>query len=154
MALDASGTAGGVQSGQSLAVARSRCRDLLTLPADLTYYDGVSNGIGEALAGVVDRVEPAGRGRFHLRGDAGIQSGLWPEHRRGLELARLPDVAAGVDRVVALEPESALPERRRVFAASLRPMSLPQPVQVATLESGVPQRVGARPVQRVQDRGR
>ena len=387
--LDASGEAQGVQSGQSLALALSRCRDLLTLPADLTYYDGVSNGIDEALAGVVDRIEPAGRGccylgldgmaemyrgetglfdallatcqpefrprlgvargkfpafcaaalatasevqRVHggseavaawlatlpvgwlplaatdverlqtfgirtlgqlaalplaatqaqlgwaglrawelargidreplrpqtapeqvterlafpfplvgaqmlrpalealtgrawgrsilrnrcagcvqlegslteggvwryarafrmpacapdaavsalvnglaavgrdgasryptgelddlsltltnLRGDAGIQSGLWPEHRRGLELARLPDVAAGVDRVVALEPESALPERRRVFAASLRPLSLPQPVQVATLKSGVPRRVGARPVQRVQD---
>ena len=61
----------------------------------------------------------------NLRGDAGIQSGLWPEHRRGLELARLPDVAAGVDRVVALEPDSALPERRRVFAASLRPLTPP-----------------------------
>ena len=78
----------------------------------------------------------------NLRGDAGIQSGWWPEHRRGLELARRPDVAAGVDRVVALEPESALPKRRRVFAASLRPLSLPQPVQVTTLGSGVPRRVG------------
>ena len=78
----------------------------------------------------------------NLRGDAGIQSGWWPEHRRGLELARRPDVAAGVDRVVALEPESALPERRRVFAASLRPLSLPQPVQVTTLGSGVPRRMG------------
>ena len=387
--LDASGEAEGVQSGQSLALALSRCRDLLTLPADLTYYDGLYNGIGEALAGVVDRIEPADGGRFYLgldgmaemyrgetglfdallatcqpefrprlgvargkfpafcaaalatagevervhggfeavaawlatlpvgwlpleaadverlqtfgirtlgqlaalplaaaqaqlgwaglrawelshgidreplrpkaapeqvterlafpfpmvgsqmlrpalealagrawtrsilrnrcagcvqlegslteggvwrygrafrmpacspyaavsalvnglaavgrdgasryptgeldelsltltnlRGDAGIQSGLWPEHRRGLELARLPDVAAGVDRVVALEPESPLPERRRVFAASLRPLSLPQPVQVATLGTGVPRRVGAKPVKRVQD---
>ena len=87
----------------------------------------------------------------NLRGDAGIQSGLWPEHRRGLELSRLPDVAAGVDRVVALEPESPLPERRRVFAASLRPLSRPEPVQVATLGAGVPKRVGVRPVKRVQD---
>ena len=86
-----------------------------------------------------------------FRGDAGIQSGLWPEHRRGLELSRLPDIAGNVDRIVPLEPNSPLPERRRVFAGSLRPLSMPEPVQVAALGSGVPQRVNSRPVKRVQD---
>ena len=99
--LDASGAAEGVQSGQSLALALSRCRDLLTLPADLTYYDGVSNGIGEALAGVVDRIEPAGRGRFYLgldgmaemyRGETGLFDALLttcqPEFRPRLGVAR------------------------------------------------------------------
>ena len=103
MVLDASGEAAGVQSGQSLALALAlaRCRDLLTLPADLTYYDGVSNDIGKALAGVVDRIEPAGWGRFYLgldgmaemyRGETGLFDALLatcqPEFRPRLGVAR------------------------------------------------------------------
>lgn len=58
--------AAGVRAGQPLTGALSRCADAVTLTADARRLTEVNDALLTALFGVVDRVEPAGPGRFYL----------------------------------------------------------------------------------------
>ena len=74
----------------------------------------------------------------------GRQTGLWPTERRG---ASVP-VVAGVERPVALSPDSPLPERRWALGSEFRPLGQPAAVSVIAREDR-PKSVDARPVERV-----
>ncbi len=76
----------------------------------------------------------------------GRQTGLWPAERRG---ASVP-VIAGVERAVALSPDSPLPERRWALGSEFRPLAQPAAASVAA-HKGRPKLVDARQVERIID---
>lgn len=72
-----------------------------------------------------------------LSPEVGRQSTLWSRPPR-----RVPPEIDGVERLVRLAPNSALPERRWAFASSLAPLSMPSPVRV-NCNGDTPRRIGA-----------
>ncbi len=82
--------------------------------------------------------------------ESGRQATIWRKER----VVAAGDIP-GVDRLAALVPESALPERRWALGAALRPLNLPAKAAVDTAR-GVPRRVRTddtrwRPVEQVAD---
>ena len=67
----------GVRAGQALTATLSHCRDAVVLSLDRQHMDELDTGFLAGLFDVVDRVEPAGWGRFHidLRGLAAMYGG-------------------------------------------------------------------------------
>lgn len=85
-----------------------------------------------------------------LTPEIGLQATIWQRER----VANISDVA-GVERLAALVPRSAMPERRWALGASLAPLSLPAKASVEAV-GGAPRRVRTdgrrwRPVERVVD---
>ncbi len=86
-----------------------------------------------------------------LTAETGCQATIWQPER----VANIGDVA-GVERLAAMVPGSAMPERRWALDASLRPLNLPAKASVESV-SGAPRRVKTgdrhwRPVEQVVDR--
>ena len=76
----------------------------------------------------------------------GRQTGLWPTERRG---AAVP-VINGLERPVALSPDSPLPERRWALGSEFQPLGQPAAVSV-TAHQDCPRSVDSRPVQTIID---
>ncbi len=86
-----------------------------------------------------------------LTAETGRQATIWQRER----VANIGDVA-GVERLAAMVPGSALPERRWALDASLRPLNVPAKASVEPV-GGAPRRVKTgdrywRPVEQVVDR--
>ena len=118
-----------------------------------------AEGLSAALLAALNAHDSRGRGRWPdaalldlsltvsgLTTLGGRQTGLWPSERRG---ASVP-VITGVDRPVALSPDSPLPERRWALGSEFRPLGQPAAVSV-TARDDCPKSVDARPVERVVD---
>ena len=100
-----------------------------------------ADGLSAALLAALNARDSRGRGRWPdaalldlsltvsgLTPLRGRQSGLWPTERRG---APLPAIS-GVERPVALSPDSPLPERRWALGAEFRPLGRPVAAAVTT----------------------
>ncbi len=86
-----------------------------------------------------------------LTAETGLQATIWQPER----VVSIGDVA-GVERLAAMAPGSALPERRWALGASLRPLIVPDRASVESV-GGAPRRVNIdnrrwRPVAEVVDR--
>ena len=93
LVVDASPEARGVRAGQTLTEALSRCAEAMVLAIDDRYLSSFNDDLMHALFRVVDRVEPAGYGRFYLdlSGMAAMYGGA-----DALALAILSAVDAGL----------------------------------------------------------
>ena len=125
------------------------------LPRPATSADGLR----VALLAALNAQDSRGRGRWPdaalldlslavsgLTPLRGRQAGLWPSERRG---ASVP-VITGVERPVALSPDSPLPERRWALGSEFRPLGQPAAVSV-TAHQDCPKSVDSRPVQTIID---
>ena len=126
------------------------------LPRPAATADGLSGALLVAL----NAHDSRGRGRWPdaalldlsltvsgLTPLRGRQIGLWPAERRG---ASVP-VIAGVERPVALSPDSPLPERRWALGPEFRPLGQPAAVSVIAHQDHCPRSVDAWPVERIVD---
>ena len=85
-----------------------------------------------------------------LTAETGLQASIWQQER----VANVGDVA-GVERLAAMAPMSAMPERRWALGASLSPINLPVSASVESVR-GAPRRVRTgdtrwRPVEQLVD---
>lgn len=125
---------------------------------------GSSDDLARALLAGLGARNAAGGGRWpdaplldlsltvrDLTAETGRQATIWQRER----VTSIADVA-GVERLAAMLPGSALPERRWALGASLRPLNVPDRASVESL-GGTPRRIRTdgrrwRPVEQVVDR--
>ena len=118
-----------------------------------------ADGLSASLLAALNAHDSRGRGRWPdaalldlaltvsgLAPLRGRQTGLWPTERRG---AFVPMVT-GVDKPVALSPDSPLPECRWALGSEFRPLGQPAAVSV-TAHDDCPKSVDCRPVKRIVD---
>lgn len=118
-----------------------------------------AEGFSAALLAALNAQDSRGRGRWPdaalldlsltvsgLTPLRGRQTSLWPTERHS---ASVP-VIAGVERPVALSPDSPLPERRWGLGPEFRPLGQPVAVAVTACQDR-PCLVDSRPVQRIID---
>ena len=118
-----------------------------------------AEGLSRVLLAALNAHDTRGRGRWPdaalldlsltvsgLTPLRGRQTGLWPTERRG---APAPAIS-GVARLVALSPDSPLPERRWALGSEFQPLGQPADVSV-TAHDDCPKSVDARPVERIID---
>ena len=143
--------------GELLSGGSWRFQRVLRRPA------GSANGLTRFLLAALGARDGAGSSRWpdaplldlaltvgDLTAEHGQQASIWQQER----MANIGDVA-GAERLSAMAPMSAIPERRWVLGASLQPLNLPTKVSVEAV-AGAPRRVRAddrrwRPVEQVVD---
>ena len=149
----------GRSATEALLEGETETGDVWSFQRALPRLAATDDGLSAALLAALNAHDSRGRGRWPdaalldlsltvsgLTPLRGRQTGLWPSERRG---ASVP-VVAGVDKPVALSPDSPLPERRWALGTEFRPLGQPAAVSV-TAHDDCPKSVDCQPVQTIID---
>ena len=123
---------------KALLEGETETGDVWSFQRALPRPAATADGLSAALLAALNAHDTRGRGRWPdaallalsltvsgLTPLRGRQTGLWPTDRRG---AAVP-VITGVERPVALSPDSPLPERRWALGSEFRPLGRPAAVK-------------------------